>query len=350
MRVRRRSEGAKSFLVLFFKKEPLALTPEQAVEERIWQMDSQAVPHLPRANPRSWAGSVQADMIAYLENPSLDLQTTQFAPYTPCAALMMVKDEADIIRANLDWLYAIGVRRFVVTDNDSHDGTWDELTRFRHERRDVEVLLISDPIVAHYQARKTSGMCQLARSVWPDVEWLFPVDADEFLNTRFGLRSLVYVPDEVSVLTVPKVIHFQTRAGHTLQTTPFSHMPVRCRPFAVPPKIILRASRWLDVSLGNHHAVSASGQDIHHAGGLQYGFFHREFQTRSFAQFRSKVLNGGPAVLAAMRMGHDVGGQHWLAWYDAFVQGGEAALRAEYETAAFREVGGEYVEDLFVGK
>ena len=326
------------------------MTPEQAVEQRIWLMDSQVIPRLPRANPTSWPGSVQADMIAYLDSPNLELQTRQFAPYTPCAALMMVKDEADIIRANLEWLYYIGVRRFVVTDNDSHDGTWDELTRFQHERRDAEALLIRDPILAHYQARKTSGMCQLARSVWPDVEWLFPVDADEFLVTRFGLRSLVYVPDEVDALTVPKVIHFQTRAAdHARQPTPFSHMPVRCRPFSVPPKIILRASRMLDVSQGNHYAVLAAQGDVLYAGGLQYGFFHREFQTRSFAQFRSKVLNGGPAVLAAAQLGHDVGGQHWLAWYDVFVRGGEAALRAEYETAAFRDVGGDYVTDVFSG-
>jgi hypothetical protein len=124
-------------------------------------------------------------------------------------------------------------------------------------------------------------------------------------------------------------------------------MSVRSHLFAVPPKIVLRASAALNVTAGNHKASHATGQPVIHAGGFQHGFYYREFQTRSFAQFLSKVRHGGAAILAARAQGHDVGGQHWLAWHEVLRRGGEAALQETYRDVAFREAGAGYVVDPF---
>jgi hypothetical protein len=320
------------------------------IDRCIWQCHYLHVRNLRQGDPLSWGGSVQADLKATGFDADLSAQPGPFATYLPCAALLMIKDEADFIRINLEWLHYIGVRRFVVMDNASTDGTWDEIARFRAAHPDVELLAIHDPIVAHFQGRKVSGMYHLAPRVWPDVEWVFPVDADELLNSRFGLRSLIYVPDEIDVLTITKVIHFRTRvAGLTRTESLPGCMPVRSTPFAVPPKVLVRAKRDLDIGQGNHYSIPAGDRRILHAGGLQYGFFHREFQTRSFGQFLSKVRNGGAAIRAALALGQRVGGDHWLAWHDLLSEGGEEALRAEYEKIAFREPGKGYVADEFRG-
>ncbi len=323
---------------------------ENELEFCIWNARYDRLAALPSNKPNTWAGSIHSQVLTFGLRPDLTARFSRHDPFLACAAILMVKDEADIIRANLDWLYHIGVRHFAIIDNDSQDATATEIRRFETERRDVNLLLEHDTIVAHFQAEKTKLMCDIAHKAWPHVEWHIPVDADEFLNTRNGLRSLMFVPDEIEALTIPKVIHFQTRSVETPAAAGIlPNMPVRSTPFAVPPKIILRASADLSVSKGNHWVISGAGRPACYDGGLTYGFFHREFQTRSFAQFLSKVRNGGAAVLAANALGREVGGQHWLAWHRLLTEGGEGALRAEYEKVAFREPGPDYVVDRFAG-
>ncbi len=319
--------------------------PEPDLDYCIWHGQSDHLLSRPAADPNSWAGSVQTQMLAFGRSPDLSARFTRHEPFLACAAVMMVKDEADIIRANLDWLHGIGVRHFAIIDNDSTDATPDEIRRFAADKSDVRMLLEHDTIVAHFQAEKTTHMCRMALAEWPDVEWHIPVDADEFLQTRNGLRSLLFVPEEIEALTIPKVIHFQQRGAPAPNANLFARMPIRSTPFAVPPKVILRASANLSVAKGNHWVVSGGNRAARYDGGLHYGLFHREYQTRSFAQFLSKVRNGGAAVLAANALGREVGGQHWLAWHKLLMEGGEAALREEYERVAFRDVGPDYVKE-----
>jgi hypothetical protein len=261
---------------------------------------------------------------------------------------MMVKDEADIIATNLEWLYHIGIRRFVVSDNNSSDTTSKIIGKFQFSRSDIQFLALHDPTVEHLQADKTNAMSQLARDMWPDLLWLLPVDADEFVIPQHGLKALAYVPDFVDALTIQKVVHFYPPGviGPRGVAEP-ALMSTRCHAFAVPPKVIMRASNDLVVTDGNHKAVRSSGHRVVFTNGLQYGLFYREFQTRSFHQFLSKVRNGGAAILAARALGRDVGGEHWMNWYGTLQRGGESALRAAYQEVAYRELGSGYVHDPF---
>ncbi len=320
---------------------------EKAAEACIWRMDPGGLAASAPCDPRSWAGSVRHDLRAAGAAPDLTAQTEVGSPFLPCAAVFMVKNEADIIGTNLGWLHRLGVRRFVVMDNDSADGTWAALTDFQAAHSDAELLAIRDPIVAYTQARKVSGMCQLARSVWPDVQWLFPLDADEFLVTRHGLRALVYVPEDIQALTVPKMVHFRPLPYHAGKAGALlGGMSVRSAPWAVPPKVLVRARAELNVGQGNHKA-ELPNRRASYTGGFQYGFSMREFQTRSFEQFLAKVRHGGAAVLAANARGQPVGGEHWVAWHELLLQGGEAALREEYVRVAYRAPGNGYVKDPF---
>ena len=325
---------------------------EGICDKFIWAHNRVGLAEAAPCDPNTWAGSVKSECDRLGPHPDLAIRHIPSPAYVGCAAIMMIKNEADIIHHNLTWLYYIGVRRFAIIDNDSGDRTWAELKRFRIEHGDAEILAVHDPIVRHLQGGKNSGLCHLARNVWPDVEWILPMDADEFLNARFGLRALLHVPDGVDALTIPKVVHFRPRGTADSEVPLISSMSLRCGPFIMPPKVILRARSDLNISQGNHWARTVSGRSVIYAGGMQFGFYHREFQTRSFAQFLSKVRQGGVAVLAARAAGFDPGGHHWLAWYEVLIAGGEDALRAEYEAVAFRDEGEYkgvyYVRDPFL--
>jgi hypothetical protein len=323
---------------------------EPICERCIWSLDHEGLIRTGPCDPASWAGSVQKELLDNTTAPDLGGEPGPFAAFPRCAAVSMIKDEADIIGHNLRWLYHIGVRRFVVMDNMSTDGTLAEIARFQADRPDADMLLLEDQTVAHYQAEKVSAMAQLARRRWPDLDWILPVDADEFCIARHGLTALAYVPAGVHALTIPKAIHFLRPGAPAADApNPMAAMDVRSALFVVPPKIILRASPDLHVTQGNHKAVHMRGSAVVYSGGFQWGFYYREFQTRSFAHFLRKVRNGGRAILAARADHRDVGGEHWMGWYDVLTRAGEAGLRRAYETECLRVPGGGFVTERFAG-
>jgi hypothetical protein len=330
---------------------PAATEDTEPICERcIWNLDHEGLIRTGPCNANSWAGSVQKELLENTIAPDLSADPGPFAAYMRCAAISMIKDEADIIGHNLRWLFHSGVRRFVLMDNISTDGTLSELQRFQIAHPTAEILVLRDPVVAHYQAEKVTAMAQLAKAHWPDIDWILPVDADEFCIARHGFQALAYVPQKVQALTIPKTIHFlPAGAPHEADANPMARMSVRSALFCVPPKVFLRARPGLGVSQGNHKVIAADGSRICYSGGFQWGFYHREFQTRSFAQFLRKVRNGGAAILAARAENRDVGGEHWMAWHEVLSRDGEAGLRTVFESACFRTPDGRYVTDPFPG-
>jgi hypothetical protein len=328
------------------------LDTEPICENCIWHHDWEGLLRTGPCSPQSWAGSVRADLVEYGIFPDLAAPAQEFAAFPYCAAVMMIKNEADIIGTNLNWLYRVGVRRFAVLDNNSDDTTPAILEAFRAAHPQAQVLLLHDPTVEYLQADKMNAAFRIVRGVWQDLRWLLPIDADEFLIVRHGLQALAYVPDSVDALTIHKAVHFYPRGTAGQDSAGLANlamMSIRSHLFAVPPKVLLRASADLLVTAGNHKAASLSGRSVAYAGGLKHGFYYREFQTRGFAQFLSKVRNGGAAALAARAKGHNVGGEHWIAWFEILQNGGEAALWTCYQDVAYRDPGPGYVSDSFGG-
>ena len=181
---------------------------EAICERCIWGLDHHGLARQAPCDPASWAGSVQKDLLAHSIMPDLAGEAGPFPAYKRCAALMLVKDEADIIGHNLRWLHHIGVRHFVVMDNLSTDGTRAEIELFEAGHAEAELVVLEDPTVAYLQSQKTSAMARFAKARWPEIDWVLPVDADEFCIAKHGLRALDYVPRGVQALTVPKAVHF----------------------------------------------------------------------------------------------------------------------------------------------
>jgi len=333
-------------------QEVPSLDTEPICENCIWHHDWEGLLRTAPCSPHSWAGSVRAALADHGIFPDLATPPGPFPAFPYCAAVMMIKNEADIISANLNWLHHIGVRRFVVLDNNSDDATPAILEDFRAAHRQAEVLTLHDPTVEYLQADKMNAACQIARDLWPDLRWLLPIDADEFLIIRHGLQALAYVPDRIDALTIPKTVHFYPRGAESPDgagPADLALLSIRSHVFAVPPKVLLRASGDLLLTQGNHKAASQSGRSVAYEGGLAHGFYYREFQNRSFPQFLSKVRNGGAAILVARAKGHRIGGDHWIAWHDILQRGGPAALRTTYQDVAYRDLGPGYVIDPFAG-
>jgi len=88
---------------------------------------------------------------------------------------LLVRDEQDIIRENLDFHLAQGVDEVIVTDNGSEDATVEILREY--ESRGV-VRLLHEPADDYSQGRWVTRMAQLA--AMEGADWVINNDADEF--------------------------------------------------------------------------------------------------------------------------------------------------------------------------
>ena len=93
---------------------------------------------------------------------------------------LLVRDEIDIIQAQLDYHLAEGVDHIIVTDNGSVDGTLDIL----HDYADRGLIeLFHEPPSDFSQHRWVTRMARHAASKH-GADWVINADADEFFLWR----------------------------------------------------------------------------------------------------------------------------------------------------------------------
>jgi hypothetical protein len=213
------------------------------------------------------------------------------------ALIMMCKDEEDIIFENLSWHYAIGFRKFVILNNNSEDNTRKRLEEFKEKtKKDAIVYIIDDPIVEYIQSRKTTGAFNFAINVWPDLKWIFPVDADEFVCVTRSLREIVAeIPQNVDSMYLLKsryhpelIVSGKTFYESNEYRESFDSVELTCK------KVFLRSNPTFSIAQGNHSVIS-DGKIIYSA---HPDIFMIEFQERSVDYTRKKVINMGKAFKA----------------------------------------------------
>jgi len=203
-------------------------------------------------------------------------------------AVMMVKDEADVIATTIEHLLASAVDGVLVADNLSTDGTMDilyELAR-RHGSERVFVKVDAEP--AYYQAEKTTALAQFAHKAL-GATWILPCDADEIFYSwserALGdeLRAI-----EAEVLGVPLWNHYATgqdRAG----ATPFERMVWRTETRGTLDKMTYRWRADRTIGQGAHRIHDLSGNVMPAVGG-RIGIRH--FPYRNAEHFVRKAQNG----------------------------------------------------------
>ena len=95
---------------------------------------------------------------------------------------LLVRDEIDIIRLNIEFHLNRGVDFIIATDNNSADGTREVLAEY--EALGL-VHLIDEPGHDYAQAHWVSRMAFLARDTY-NADWILNNDADEFWCPQHG--------------------------------------------------------------------------------------------------------------------------------------------------------------------
>ena len=273
----------------------------------------------------------------------------QWKPQTPgriealhkAVLFIMIKDEADIIGQNLEHHYALGFRRFFILDNASTDDTANVVSAFRTAHQDAGVFYAYDYIVGHYQAlkMKTLGIFMKSYLHYEEVqpEWLFFVDADEFITCGSSehdrsAQIFNHLLNDASKNLL--VFHWvQCASEQVVQTIPreaslfdaFPHTWPRMK--AEVPKIAYRIGMDLEPIQGNHNVTSFPYNLSTIAVMADANFYIFHFPNRTVDQLRKKVINANIALSATPdRDGLGGTASHWRTYFNWYSMHGDVAL------------------------
>jgi hypothetical protein len=204
---------------------------------------------------------------------------------------LLVRDEEDVLRANIEFHLAQGVDFLLVTDNKSEDGTPDIIreyesagvARYIHEGADD-----------YNQSAWVTRMARMAATEHA-ADWVINNDADEFWWPREGTlkTSFAAVPEQYNIV-VGQRHDFVPLADE--QSCFYDDMVFRKKVSLntigkpLPPKVAHRADPQVTVPQGNHWA-ELSVPEVHLDNVLD--IFH--FPIRRYAQFTNKIVKGGQA-------------------------------------------------------
>lgn len=217
-----------------------------------------------------------------------------------CAAVLLVRDEADVIEAVVRHLLA-HVDEVIVADNRSADGTREILEGLPVELRD-------DPEIGYWQDRKTTALAMEALE--RGHRWVLPCDADEVWHCADPDQRIADMlgslgPDVIRVHAL-MFDHYPTADDPGHVACPLLRFGYRKR-VSSSRKTAGRLTAGMRIQMGNH--------DIDYPGpALGVDRLNiRHFAWRSEEQAVRKVRNGIEAYKAAVGIGDEFG-VGWRQW------------------------------------
>jgi len=236
---------------------------------------------------------------------------------------LLVRDEEDIVAANLLYHLSRGVDHIIVTNNRSVDGTREILQEFE---RAGQITLIDEEEDDFSQFRWVTRMARLAQKMGAD--WVINNDADEMWWPVEGdLKSvLAAVPPAYGCVKVQRMnaLPLRSLSGHPFEAMRFRDVQsVNGLGQRLPPKVAHRAAADVCVQQGNHCALAPSlGPSV-----ASSRIVISHFPYRSYPQFERKIASGGAAYLrnTALPPGE---GAVWRAFYERLRAG---TLRGWYD-------------------
>ncbi len=205
---------------------------------------------------------------------------------------LLVRDEADVVDAQIAFHLSAGVDFVIATDNGSQDGTAEILERYEREGR---LRLLREPGRDIRQAEWVTRMARLAATDF-DADWVINSDADEFWWPHEGSLkdALASVPERYAVVR-GAWRHFLPRPED--EPDVFERMVVRLRLpasagdketiYHAHQKVAHRARADVEIADGNHDA-EAPGDWLPLRGWYPLDVLHFSFRSRS--QFERKAM------------------------------------------------------------
>jgi hypothetical protein len=202
---------------------------------------------------------------------------------------LLVRDEEDILRENIEYHKSQGVDYFIVTDNASVDGT----TKILKEYEEDGILTYIRENGNYNQSKWVTSMARIAYKKF-NADWVINNDADEFWWPNNGdLKStLERIPKRYTVVRA-KRHNFLLSSRKTSE--PFYKRMVYRRKISLnpigkplPPKVCQRGLPNIEVGAGSHGIKKPVGLEIID-GDME--IFH--YPIRNYNQLRNKVINIG---------------------------------------------------------
>jgi hypothetical protein len=238
---------------------------------------------------------------------------------------LLVRDEVDIIRDNLDFHLNAGVDLVLAMDNHSEDGTTDVL---REYEKAGGLVYLYEPSDEYLQDQWVTSLARRA-ALQHGADWVINADADEFFLPAEGTLAdaLAAIPAGVGAVSIRR--HDMVPIVRPRLESPAMEMVYRKKVslewvagHQIVDKIIHRALPDVQVSRGSHVVTS---EFVNEAKACDSIFtFH--FPIRSQQQFSRKVRNMAPALSRA--------GVHlprYESWDLALKKGELAVVYNQYE-------------------
>lgn len=232
----------------------------------------------------------------------------------PLVMTLLVRNEADVIRQNIEFHLSRGVDHVIATDNASTDGTTDILEEFA---RAGHLTLIRERSDDYRQVAWVNRMIALATEKFGQT-WLINNDADEFWrppdntegrvgNLRDVLRAspspsvlcrrrnMITWPDQLDTKAWPEALVWRS----TIETSPNEDELARPQPmqhpffcYNLPDKVLVHSRNLVSVAKGCH---SATFREPVKPIDLGIEIFH--YPIRSISEFTNSVKHISRAIL-----------------------------------------------------
>ena len=256
---------------------------------------------------------------------------------------LLVRNEEDVVRHNIDFHLSMGVDFIIATDNGSTDSTRDILREY--EEKGV-LRLIDEPNHNHNQAEWNNRMAEIARAQY-GADIIFHCDADEFWYPRSGnlkneilkRQEAILFVDVVNVLledkdgaeAFPEDTRFAVVNPVVAKDYQEETKEVNLFYFKYPPKVIFKSkNKMFLVSQGNH-TVTNKDDSITEGKSQDIVIYH--YPIRSREHFFQKVILGGSAYARKDMLDKGMG-FHIRRWYASYKKG---LLDEEYKKLILHE-------------
>lgn len=221
----------------------------------------------------------------------------------------------------------------------SSDETRSLIEQFRDVHEDCFLLLVDDPVRGHYQGAKMAIYAETFRRHATladiDLDWLFFVDADEFISSDTHRDADAQVADFERVLADPLisllVFHWIQMCSPDVieqfhsNNDPFERIGIAWgRLLPVVSKVAFRVGHDFRIDEGNHFVQTFDAPFSAFTPVATFDWYIYHFMLRSLDHVREKVVNGGKAFLHTR--GLEKYGGHWKERYHRYQQYGDSIV------------------------
>lgn len=217
-------------------------------------------------------------------------------------AVMMVKNEEDIIGYNIDWLQTQGITHFFIANNLSTDNTLNIL--IDKSEKYGNITIFQDNEFAYEQAIKMNWWIQKCYEMGAEI--IVPIDADEIWYSKVVNKTLSETLTEHcfgDCIFEADAIDFIPTINDKNEPNPFEsivNVKVDSNSFK---SVAFTKHLNAIITMGNHDVLNHPGRIIKNLIGIKH------YQYRNFDQFVKKMRNG-KTVMESTKM-PDYMCSHW---------------------------------------